>query len=148
MTLGYSWYLPIMQSLPQDEVAKIFPYFILPKFGGIVFAPNYVPRVDIYPYLAPDRVNMLESHLPHSESVSSGIVASKADHPLWNIVHERLLRGEVDIGEVIGKHPSMVYYLPCKNFNRISDRVGMLRHTSFTQKCGLEEDPCLYGSMQ
>jgi mannosyltransferase OCH1-like enzyme len=154
MSETHAWYLPIAATLPAHRVRDIAPFFILQSYGGIMFSLSYIPRVDIYPYLSPERVNMLESNAPYTESVSSAVLASRAGHPFWVIVHEKLLDAGSDLkpsflGDVTARYSSMTYLLPCKNFNRVSEKVpGVKKNTPLVKKCGVEEDPCLYGSLQ
>jgi mannosyltransferase OCH1-like enzyme len=155
MSATHAWYLPIAATLPTHRVRDIAPLFILQSYGGIMFTPSYVPRVDIYPYLSPERVNMLESNLPYAESVSTAVLASRAGHPFWVIAQEKLLESGSDLkptflGDVTARYFSMVYLLPCKNFNRVSEKAAgtVKKNTRIVKKCGIEEDPCLFGSLQ
>ncbi len=154
MAETYAWYIPLFDSLNAEQQTQVAPYFLLDAFGGISFSPHYVPRVDLHPYLSPDRVSFLETNAPLWEPVSTAVIASAAHHPLWTIVHTRLLEsphtvGAALLGQMEMQHPSMVYLLPCRYFNRISERTTnwIQKNTRLRKKCGVESDPCLFGAL-
>jgi len=156
MNTNYGWYVPLLSRIDQEHVQDIAPFFILHAHGGIFLAPNYIPRVDLFPYISPDRVTLLETNLPYVEKASSALVASIKGHLFWTIVHEKLLASGVSfnlnifLSDLVIKYHHMIYLLSCKNFNRISEKTSLkvVRDTKLSTKCGLEEDPCLYGSLQ
>lgn len=155
MGSAYAWYVPLLDALTDEQKAQVAPYFILDAFGGIMLSPRYFPHVDLYPYLAPDRVNFLETNMPLWEPVSTSLIASANRHPFWPLIHRRLLEGPAAVGshlmgEMGGKYPFMSHVLSCMNFNRIHERsTGHIKkHTNLRRKCGLDTDPCLYGSLE
>ncbi len=154
MAERYPWYLHRLDILEPLDKIHVAPYFILDVYGGIALSSRYVPRVDLYPYLAPERVNMLESNMPLWEPVSTALLASAPRHPFWELVHTRLVQkkvvlGSYLIGEMERTYPIMGFVLQCRYFNRIPERSThwIKKNTALRRKCGVEQDPCLYGSI-
>jgi len=154
MEINYAWYLPLFATLTVDEQRRVAPYFILPTFGGLFISTAYIPYVDLFPYLSNDRITLLESYTTYEEPYSDAILASPPGHAFWKILHTRLLDGAKVraslLSSVTSTHSEMTYVLPCANFNRIPERImsSVKQHTRWTKKCGVESDPCLYGSVQ